>query len=80
MSTDVGGVREIVEDGRTGFVVPPRNPCALAAAMANLMARSAEERLAMGTAGRAHIEGRFCLDGVLDRWCELFNGLLERVA
>ena len=80
VSTDVGGIREIVDDGRTGFVVPPRNPCALAAAMANLMARSAEERLAMGAAGRAHIEGRFGLDGVLDRWCELFNALLERAA
>lgn len=80
VSTDVGGVREIVDDGRTGFVVPPRDPQALAAAMSALMARTAEERAAMGAAGRAHIEGRFGLDGVLDRWCELFNVLLERAA
>jgi len=80
VSTDVGGVREIVDDGHTGFIVPPRDPDALAAAMSKLMARSAAERSRMGNAGRAHIEGRFGLDRVLDRWFDLFNGLMEHAA
>jgi glycosyltransferase involved in cell wall biosynthesis len=33
VSTDVGGVREFVADGRGGAVVPPRDPHALAAAL-----------------------------------------------
>jgi len=78
--TDVGGVREIVSDGRTGFIVPSRNPHALAAAMTTLMARSTDERQAMGAAGRAHVEARFALERVVDRWSELFDGLLEEVA
>jgi len=31
--TSVGGLPEVVEDGRTGFVVPPKNPAALADAV-----------------------------------------------
>jgi glycosyltransferase involved in cell wall biosynthesis len=31
--TSVGGLAEVVEDGRTGFVVPPKNPGALAEAV-----------------------------------------------
>jgi len=31
VATDVGGVREILHDGENGFVVPPRNPAAMAA-------------------------------------------------
>jgi glycosyltransferase involved in cell wall biosynthesis len=33
ISTDVGGLREMTEDGRTGYVVPPNDPCAIAAAV-----------------------------------------------
>jgi glycosyltransferase involved in cell wall biosynthesis len=78
--TDVGGVLEIVSDGRTGLIAPSRNPHALAAAMRAMMTRSAHERQAMGAAGRAHIEDRFALERVVDRWTELFDGLLEQVA
>jgi glycosyltransferase involved in cell wall biosynthesis len=31
--TDVGGLAEVVHDGETGFIVPPENPAALAAAI-----------------------------------------------
>jgi glycosyltransferase involved in cell wall biosynthesis len=78
--TDVGGVREIVSDGRTGFIVPPRDADGLATAMSMLMERSPVEREAMGRAGRAHIEQRFALDRVQDRWSSLFNSLLEEAA
>ncbi|MGD8807784.1 MAG: glycosyltransferase, partial [Chloroflexota bacterium] len=33
ITTDVGGLAEVVEDGRTGLVVPPEDPAALAAAV-----------------------------------------------
>lgn len=49
VATDVGGVAELVDDGVTGFVVPPLDPKALAAAV--LRAGDPAARAAMG--GRA---------------------------
>lgn len=78
--TDVGGVREIVTDGRSGLVVPPQNAEALAASMSTMMARSEDERRQMGVIGRRHIEENFSLDGVLGRWSGLLNELVEAAA
>jgi glycosyltransferase involved in cell wall biosynthesis len=78
--TDVGGAREIVQDGRSGFVVPSRNPEALAAAMSAMMACSEEKRRQMGAAGRKHIENNFGLDRVLGCWSGLLNDLVGAVA
>jgi len=78
--TDVGGACEIVENGRSGFVVPPRNPEALAIAMSAMMAASEEERRQMGAFGRKHIEHNFALDRVLGCWSGLLNDLVGAVA
>jgi len=78
--TDVGGAREIVENGRSGFIVPPRNPEALAIAMSAMMACSEKERRLMGAFGRKHIERDFALDRVLGCWSGLLNDLVGAVA
>lgn len=36
VATNVGGIPEIIEDGKTGFLVPPKNPNALAQALTRL--------------------------------------------
>jgi glycosyltransferase involved in cell wall biosynthesis len=56
--TDVIGSRDTVEDGRSGLVVPPDDPDALAAAVAQLLADpDLRRRLAEG--GRARLAHRF---------------------
>ena len=50
VATDVGGVAELVDDGVTGFVVPPLRPEALADAVRR--AGDAATRSAMGARGR----------------------------
>jgi len=55
IASDVGGVREAVADGVTGFLVPDRDPAALAAAMAALADDPA--RLAAQGAEAAHMAG-----------------------
>jgi glycosyltransferase involved in cell wall biosynthesis len=75
--TDVAGARDIVEHGRSGFIVPPRNAEALARAMAAMMACSPEERRRMGLHGRHHVEATFALDSVVRRWSGLFEELLS---
>jgi glycosyltransferase involved in cell wall biosynthesis len=78
--TDVGGVREIVEHGLSGFVVPPRNPEGLAAAMSAMMASPETQRRQMGVFGRKHIERNFALDRVVGCWSGLLNDLVGAVA
>jgi glycosyltransferase involved in cell wall biosynthesis len=53
-----GGPCEIVVDGETGLLVPPRDADALAAAISALTA-SPERRRAMGRAARARVEAVF---------------------
>jgi len=78
VATDVGGNREVVLDGVTGFLVPPRNPEALAQAMLRMMDLSEEKRQEMGRAARKHVEENFSLDRVVDMWEALYSELLER--
>lgn len=51
VATDIRGCRQVVEDGRTGRLVPPRDPAALAAAILALV-RDEDTRSAFGRAGR----------------------------
>ncbi|TDA69489.1 MAG: glycosyltransferase [Clostridia bacterium] len=78
VATSVGGVPELVQEGVSGYMVPPRNAEALAAAMGKMMAIPEAERKVMGQAGRAHIEANYSLDRVVDRWDELYENLLKR--
>lgn len=77
VATDVGGNGEIVLHGRTGFLVPPRDPNSLAKAMLKLMNLSESERKKMGEEARKHIEANFSLDRVLDMWEALYNKLFK---
>jgi glycosyltransferase involved in cell wall biosynthesis len=57
---DVGGIPEMVVDGRTGILVRPKAPDRLAAALVRLVADPAERRQ-MGTEGRARCQELFSL-------------------
>lgn len=78
VATDVGGNREIVMDGKTGFIVPPRNPGALAQAMQRMVNMGESERLQMGAAGRQHIIENYSMERVVQQWEELYRELLSR--
>ena len=80
VSTDVGGVREVIEEGVSGFIVPPRRSASLAGAMSALMARTPAELRSMGDAGRAFVEQCYGVDHVVERWSDLFNDLLREAA
>lgn len=52
LTTAIGGNPEMVEDGRTGFVVPPNDPAALGQAVARAFAMPADAFAALGNAAR----------------------------
>ena len=60
----MGGVPELVEDGVTGFLVPPKDPDALAEASQRLIA-DPELRRRMGEAGREKALKESTLDRML---------------
>lgn len=78
VATCVGGVPELVQEGVNGYMAPPRNAEALAAAMEKMMALPEAERKVMGQAGRAHIEANYSLDRVVDQWEALYLEMLSK--
>jgi glycosyltransferase involved in cell wall biosynthesis len=76
--TDAGGVRDIVLDGCTGYVVPLGDPSALAEAMSRLASMPADARHKMGLAGREHVVTHFNQDKVLTQWEQIYLELLQR--
>jgi glycosyltransferase involved in cell wall biosynthesis len=60
VTTGVGGMSEAVRDGIDGYVVTPRDPAALAAALEQLLDR--RRRHEMGTAAAQHVIADFSLE------------------
>ena len=56
--TDVGGARELIEDGRTGLLVPPENPVALADRIDQLL-RHPDLAASLSAASREKIASQF---------------------
>jgi glycosyltransferase involved in cell wall biosynthesis len=64
LATQLPGIGELIEDGRTGVLVPPGNPPALAAALEALI-RDPAERIRLGVAGEARVRREFDMaDGI----------------
>lgn len=72
--SDAGGLPENVQDGLTGFVVPRRDPPALAEKLI-LLARDSELRRRMGRAGRERASNRFDLTGQVAAFVQLYREL-----
>jgi glycosyltransferase involved in cell wall biosynthesis len=69
------GVQLVNEDGVTGLQVEPREPRALAAALARLLADDAL-RASMGAAGRARLEARFSLEQMVSGYRAVYEEAL----
>ncbi|RCW64730.1 hypothetical protein DES41_11442 [Pseudorhodoferax soli] len=79
LASDVGGLRYSVVDGATGFLVPPRDPQALAERMALLHSRPALAAR-MGRAGQRRVQSMFTWDKVVDGLVEAYRGIVRQPA
>ena len=77
--TDVGGNRELVVNGETGFLVPSEDPAALAASLTVLAGDRAHARI-MGAAARRRVERQFSLDATVRGYEEIYRALLPPVS
>jgi glycosyltransferase involved in cell wall biosynthesis len=77
VSTNVGGVPEVVESGRTGLLAPRGDDAALADAICTLASHPAL-RAEMGRLGRARAESLFCEQRMNERYDQLYREMLVR--
>ena len=70
----VGGIPEVVVDGETGLLVPPRDPDALAHAILRLLDDPAL-RARMGAAGLARVRDRFTAEAMVARTLQAYARL-----
>lgn len=75
VASSVGGAPEVVCDGRTGRLVPPGDPQALGAAIAEALSDD-EMRRAWGLAGRRRAQEAFDMDAMIRRIEKLYLELL----
>ena len=76
VAANFGGIPEVVEDGQTGVLVPPKDVDALANAIIELL-KDPEKRKRMGGAGRKRVEEMFILDKMLNKTFGLYEELLK---
>lgn len=76
IASNVGGLPDVVLDGVTGFLVPPRDPVALAQALLKALALPVAERHAMGQRGRTIVQRLFDLQMTVGQTEALYYALL----
>jgi glycosyltransferase involved in cell wall biosynthesis len=77
VATASGGVPEIVVDGETGLLVPPREPGPMADAIAQMLT-DRPRASAMGAAGRSRAVERFDVRRVARQVGEVYEQILGR--
>ena len=77
VATRTGGIPEVVEDGETGLLVPPRNPQALAHAIVRLL-RDEPLRQRMAAAGLARVSAHFSADRMVQQTLDVYARLVDR--
>jgi glycosyltransferase involved in cell wall biosynthesis len=78
VATAVGGVPELIEDGKTGCLVPPRDAEALASRLRFLICNP-ELRASMGTAGYARVRDHFSAQQMSTSFTQLYDELLKGI-
>jgi glycosyltransferase involved in cell wall biosynthesis len=74
VATAVGGLPDLIEHGKTGWLVPPRDPQALADGLIRLLLHPAErERIA--NAAAAELLPQLTIEAIVGRFAELYESL-----
>ena len=76
VASDLGGLREIVRDGRTGYLVPPGDAARLAASLLELL-QNRELADRMGRDARDVAVATFGIEAHVDRFLELYRTLSQ---
>ncbi len=75
----VGGITELIEDGKSGLLVPPADPPTLAGALGTSLSDPKAARQ-MGQAARERVCARFSLEEMIQKTEQLYGELIGRCA
>ena len=73
LASDIAGCREIVDDGRTGFVFPPKNAAALAEKMCEFIELSHISRKEFGLNARRKVEEEFDRQHIVNKYLSVLG-------
>ncbi|MBN2304477.1 MAG: glycosyltransferase [Anaerolineae bacterium] len=76
ISTQISAIPEVVIDGDTGWLVPPRDADSITAALREVLA-DPETRQIRGANGRRRLETHFTVDQMVDRTLSVYRSLEE---
>jgi glycosyltransferase involved in cell wall biosynthesis len=79
VATAVGGIPEVVVDGQTGFLVPPRDPHAMAARLVQLL-NNQPLRARMGAAAQARAREQFTVAKMVEATAAVYRSLATGTA
>ena len=77
VGTRVGGLPEMIEEGRNGYLVRPRDPRGLADALLALL-RDSERARRFGEESRRRVASEYSLERMVRGWEDLFDQLLKQ--
>jgi phosphatidyl-myo-inositol dimannoside synthase len=72
VATPAGGIASVVEDGRTGLLVPERDADALAAGIESLLT-DADRRASIGRAARHDVDEKYTWERVATRFAQIYD-------
>lgn len=79
IGTDVGGIKSTIEHGVTGWLVPPKDPDALAVRLAALL-RNPDLASSMGEAGLARARAAYTWQSVAERVTDVYHDVVDGAA
>ena len=74
VATRVGGIPDLIDDGETGYLVPPGDAYALASAISTVMA---EPEARVGSAARVAVSQRYAVERLVAEVESLYDELLR---
>lgn len=80
VATNIGAVPEVVLDGKTGWLVPPDDPVALAGAIDEALSLTASQRANLATAAMSHVANSFSIENMCGSVLSTYQELLAEEA
>ena len=77
ITTDLPGLRELVEDGYNGYLIEPRSVPSLLNAVGDVLLLSSSQLSKLGENGRKFVENRFGIEKVLCQYDEIIESILS---
>lgn len=76
VASSVGGIPEVVCDGKSAILVPQKCPLSIADGVERLF-RNPELANQMGVFGRAYVADNFNMEKIMDGWLEIYRGIIR---